>query len=319
MPQVSIIVLTYNPDPTKLRATLTAAALQKGISTELIISDDGSAHKDFSFLPDLFQELNFSNWHIVENQENRGTVANCCAGLAAATGEYVFLTSPGDVLFDCTTMQQFYTFATEQSAQICFGNAVRYAIENNQVKRTSEYTIPADPELYNANSSLKKQKCAFFGDNFIIGASYFRSLEFARKYFSQLLDVSKFMEDTPSTMFGLIDGIKLHYYDKNIVFYEDGTGVSTGASNKWTVILHEDFARSVKKLRTQNPDDPYVSVAFINATESNRWKRVISRFLAHPVISLNMLKQKKLRTPKQIPCSKSDLDRLQTLLNKPTV
>lgn len=319
MPQVSVIVLTYNPDPEKLRKTLEAAVRQQDVSLEIIISDDGSAQKDFSFLPDFFASRSFTDYKLVENPQNRGTVYNCYAGVSAASGEYVFLTSPGDILFDDTTMSRFYQFAAQRKAQLCFGNAVRYALVEGQVQRTSRYSIPAAPDIYGAGSSLRRQKCGFFGDNFIIGASYFRSREFAGRYFEKLLDVSKYMEDTPSTMFALADGIPVHYYDSNIVFYEDGTGVSTGVNEKWQKLLHQDLVQSLEKLHAHKPRDPYVKIALKNASEALRWKRMAYRFLAHPFISTGMLVERKYRKTKTVPCSEADLKRLQTLLTGSTV
>lgn len=313
MHQVSIVVLTYNPDPGKLRATLRAAAMQQGVNTQIIISDDGSARKDFSFLPAFFEELGYTDWHLVENAENKGTVHNCYAGVCAATGEYVFLTSPGDILFDNTTMARFYGFARQQKAQVCFGNAVRYCVKDGAVRRTSPYSIPAAPDVYGHND-LKKQKTAFFGDDLIIGACYFRSREFAQKYLSQLLDVSKYMEDTPSTMFALADGVPVSYLDSPIVFYEDGTGVSTSAQEKWRKLLNLDLCAALKKLQSLHPKDPWVAVALRNATEQNRRRRILWRFVRHPMISLRMLKHKKCRKPKQIPCGEADLSRLASLL-----
>lgn len=314
MPQVSIIVLTYNPDQAKLRATLSAAIAQQGVDAEIIISDDGSARKDFSFLPEFFAQQNFANWHLVENPENRGTVHNCYAGVSAASGEFVFLTSPGDLLFDSNTIKCFYDFAKARDAQACFGNAVRYCVENGKVRRTNNYTIPAAPEMYREGTSLKAQKTAFFGDNFVIGACYFRSRSFALRSLEQLLDVSKFMEDTPSTMLALAEGISLYYCDKNIVFYEDGTGVSTGAQEKWGKILRQDLCNALVKLNALHPGDPWVQIALKNAQETSRKKRILWRFLRHPVISSRMLLQKKLIKPKQIFCDPADLQRLEELL-----
>lgn len=314
MPQVSVIVLTYNPDPQKLRKTLEAAVSQRDVSLEIIISDDGSANKDFSFLPDFFAKWNFTNYKLIENPQNRGTVHNCYAGVCAASGEYVFLTSPGDILFDDTTMSRFFRFAAERQAQLCFGNAVRYALVDGQVQRTNLYSIPAAPDVYGPGSSQKRQKRGFFGDNFIIGACYFRSRKFAKQYFGELLDVSKYMEDTPSTMFALADGIPIHYYDSNIVFYEDGTGVSTGVSEKWQKLLRQDLIRSLEKLHAQKPGDPYVKIALKNASEPSRFKRMGYRFIAHPFISMGMLLERKLRKTKPVPCSEADLERLQKLL-----
>lgn len=314
MPQVSVVVLTYNSDPAKLRATLAAAALQQGVSLELIISDDGSVRKDFSFLPDFFRELDFSDWKLLENPENLGTVANCCAGVNAATGEYVFLTSAGDILFDRTTLQQFYEFASAQEAQLCFGNAVRYCRQDGSIQRTNLYGIPAAPDAYSSGCALNAQRTAFFGNDFIIGACYFRKTTFAQTYFQQLLGVSKYMEDTPSTMSALADGIKIHYLDRNIVFYEDGSGVSTGAADKWRKLLEQDMAASLRKLKSLHPKDPWIDIALNNATQSSRIKRIAGRFLRHPVLSFSMILRKKTRKPKQISCPAEQLDQLGQLL-----
>lgn len=316
MPQVSIIVLTYNSDPAKLRATLAAAALQQGVSVELVISDDGSVRKDFSFLPDFFNNLGFTNWKLVENTENRGTVSNCCAGLDAATGEYVFLTSAGDILYDSLTMQRFYEFATAHDAQLCFGNAVRYCCEQSKVRRTNPYSIPAAPDIFSKEHSLNTQRTAFFGGELIIGACYFRKTALARKYFQELIDTSKYMEDTPSTMFCMADGIKIHYFDSNIVFYEDGTGVSTGAQDKWRKLLQQDLSASLKKLKALHPKDPWVDIAYHNATQTSRIKRIFFRFLRHPLLSVSMVLGKNTRKAKQIPCSTEQLEHLEQLITR---
>ena len=57
-----------------------------------------------------------------------------------------------------------------------------------------------------------------------------------------------------------------------------------------------------------------VAVALRNATDENRRKRILWRFARHPMISLRMLKHKKCRKPKQIPCEEADLARLASLL-----
>ncbi len=319
MSQVSIVVLTYNPDRQKLIKTLEAAVRQRDVSVEIILSDDGSAKKDFSFLPDFFSNRNFDNYKVVENPENRGTVYNCYSGICASSGEYVFLTSPGDILFDDTTMSRFYQFAAQRQVDVCFGNAVCYALVDGQVKQTRPNSIPTAPDVYGLGSSLACQKRAFFGDNFIIGACYFRSREFAKRYIGELLDVSRYMEDTPSTMFALSDGIPIHYYDSNIVFYEDGVGVSTGVNEKWQKILKEDLIRSLRKLHEQKPEDPYVKIALKNISERSRWKRMGYRFFAHPFISTGMLVENKLKKTKAVFCSGKDMERLQILLTETTV
>lgn len=310
MCQVSVVVLTYNPDGEKLRQTLRGVLAQTGVALELILCDDGSARKDFSFLPEFLGDR--LPWKLIENPENRGTVYNCYSGIEAARGEYVFLTSPGDILFDSDTLHRFYTFAKAQNAPLCFGNAVRYGVSEGKPYRTAPYSIPPCPEVY--KGSLRQQKISFFGDNLIIGACYFRSRELALRLLQPFLGLCKYMEDTPTTMLALLEGIPLAYLDSNIIFYEDGTGVSTGGNTKWKKLLHADLSAALRLLREKFPKDACLQIACGNALCENRIRRIASRFLRHPIYSLAMLREKKLRRPKTVPCSRADMERLQKLL-----
>ena len=318
MTQVSIIVATYNADPDKLRKTLEAAVAQRGVEVEIIITDDGSSRKDFDFLPAFFASHNFSRYQLLEHAVNRGTVYNCYDGVRAANGEYVFLTSPGDYLFDETTMQRFYEFARQRDCQICFGNAVRYAVADGKLVRTSLYGIPPSPEAYGPQSTVRGQKISFFGGNSIIGACYFRSRELTEKYLSQLLGVAVYMEDTPTTMMALLEGIRVDHLDSNIVFYEDGTGVSTGGNDKWNKLLRLDLSRSLEMLRAKYPNEPCLKILHNNISQTSQYKRIAYRFLRYPLISLSMLTERKLRKAKQVHCPPEDWERFASFLFRNT-
>ena len=290
MPQVSVIVLTYNPDNRKLRQTLSAIAGQQDISLEVLISDDGSANKDFSFLPDFMASLSVTNYRLLEHPENRGTVESCRSAVAAATGAYVFLTSPGDNLFDPFVLRDFYGFAQKTGARVAFGNAVFYNTASGIPKVCRTVGTPADPTLYAPEVSLAQAKTAFFGGQWIIGASYFRSREAMKEWLDRISGLSKYMEDTPTSAFALAEGYKIFYYDRNVVWYEDGTGVSTGTNEKWKKLLHRDALQSFRKLKQQNPKDPYVDLAYHNLAEENRIKRILYRLVAHPLLSVRIVK-----------------------------
>ena len=79
-------------------------------------------------------------------------------------------------------------------------------------------------------------------------------------------------------------------------------------------LLNKDLSAALQKLQSIHPKDPWVAVALRNATDENRRKRILWRFARHPMISLRMLKHKKCRKPKQIPCEEADLARLASLL-----
>lgn len=309
MIQVSVIVATYNSAPDKLRCTLNAICSQEDISLEVIVTDDGSAQKDLGWLPDYFKEKGVRDHQIIEHPENLGTLANLLYAIRAAKGEYVFSTSPGDLLFDSTVLRDFYRFAREHDAGLCFGNAVFYTVDAQGPRRSRDFCVPASPDAYAPGARLADVKLQFFCGNWVIGASYFRSRELAIELFSQIADVSKYMEDTPSTAFALADGHRLYYYDRNMLWYEDGTGVSTGASEKWKVLLNRDLSGGLTRLKQRCPRDPYVDIAYRNATQTSRWKRILGKLLCHPVLMMRYALQKK-RAPKPIVSTDADLQRL---------
>lgn len=313
MPQVSVVVLTYNPDNRKLRQTLTAAAAQKDVSFEIIISDDGSARKDFSFLPEFMQSLQVENYRLLAHEENRGTVESCLSAVREATGKYVFLTSPGDYLFDEYVLRDFCAFAEKHSAKLCFGNAVFYNADGKEAVLTKTFGSPVQPHFYDPHACRKTAKLSFFGGNWVIGASYFRERNLLLEGLEQIRGESKYTEDTPTTAFAMAAGEQLCYFDRNVVWYEDGTGVSTGASEKWKKLLHEDALRSFRKLKTIYPRDPYVDITYRNLSVDNRWKRIAGKLLRHPVLIAQLHRCKKA-AGKPIECQPEDLNRLKQLL-----
>lgn len=313
MTQVSIIVLTYNPQPEKLIQTLKAAVSQKDVSFEIILSDDGSADSHFPQAEAYFRQVGFSDYRLVSNRENGGTVKNCLSGLRAAQGEYVFLTSPGDFLFDDTVLHDFYTFAKKQSAKMCFGNAVHYSQENGKAKLTSIYGNPPNPQIYAPERSLTSQKAAFFGRLWVTGCTFFRERSFSLEYFEAIAPTSVYTEDTPSTAFALAAGVPLCYYDRNIVWYECG-GVSTGGNSKWATIIENDIRNSVIRLKELYLTDPCVDVAFANHTIKNRWKRLFYKLLRHPLIMIRCYWSKYAIKKTPLHCTDRDMNRLEHLL-----
>ena len=314
MPQVSVIVLTYNPDPAKLRQTLTAAARQREVDYEILISDDGSARKDFSFLPTFMQQLGVENWRLLDNAENKGTVQNCLSAVREAQGDYVFLTSPGDYLFDDFVLRDCYRFAEKHQASLCFGDAVFYSAADGQPRVTQTYGTPAQPQLYAPTVSKARMKAAFFGGSWVIGASYFRRRTVALSYLEKIASGSVYTEDTTSTAAALACGERLCYVARNVVWYEDGTGVSTSANQRWKEVLAKDLVQSYTQLKAEHPKDPYVDILYRNVVETNRTKRIVGKLLRHPLLFVRILLCKRA---KKIPLAYTaeDMQRLTELLS----
>lgn len=313
MPQVSIIVLTYHPDREKLLQTLHAAVAQKLPELEIIVSDDGTPDGDLSWLPDFFRDHGITQYQILMNPQNKGTVQNCLGAVRQARGKYVFLTSPGDLLFDENVLADFCRFAEENRCDACFGNALFYTAEGTP-RLTREVSSPPRPRLYAPETVPAVSKAAFFGGDWVIGAAYFRSREFALTYFEAIADTSVYMEDTTSTAFALADDRRLLYFDRNMIWYEDGSGMSTSKSELWKKRLDADLTKSFTKLKALHPADPYVDIALCNMTEKQATKRIIIKLLRHPLTMLRILRARKACPIQSVRCTDWDLERLRLLL-----
>lgn len=315
MIQVSVIVLTYNPDAEKLRRTLRAAVEQEDISLEIIVSDDGSQEKEFSFIPAFLRDHGIDDYQIIENKVNQGTVKNCLGAVKRARGEYVFLTSPGDYLFDKRTIHDFYHFARSSDCKLCFGNVIPYCVEDGKPALVNKAGIAEVPGVYFREASFETVKASYMGGNWVVGAGFFRERSFAQKIFEQIEETSVYMEDTTSTMFALADGVPLNYYDRSIVWYEVGSGISTGPNEKWAKLLNEDLSRSLAKLKSLYPNDPYVDVAYCNIVEKNRWKRVVKKLFRHPIVMMQIVLGRKGNKMTEVRCQMADIQRLRDIHN----
>ncbi len=312
MPQVSVLLLTYNSDPGKLRRTLAAIARQKEVSLQVIISDDGSSKKDFSFLEGFMKELGLSDWKLLEHPVNRGTVQSCLSAAQAATGMYAFTTSPGDFLFDDYVLRDFFQFAQAHKCPLCFGTSVYYHRDSDGI-HTRPQTAPLRPVHYAPDASLHRINTSFFAGDWVIGGAYFRSVPLMVESLQAIAGKVIYTEDTPSTMYLLAKGCRMCYYDRKMIWYEYGTGISTGANASWIARVEADIQAGYALLRQKFPRNPYLDRLCRSQWDRPKWRRSLGNLLRHPLI---VIEQRLLRCtpPKTVSCTAEDLSRLQTLL-----
>lgn len=93
---VSILVITYNQE-TLVLETIESCLKQTYENFEVVVSDDGSTDRTPQILRDL-QDSHPQRIKLVLNKVNRGITANCNAGLAACSGEFIALMGGDDLL-----------------------------------------------------------------------------------------------------------------------------------------------------------------------------------------------------------------------------
>lgn len=253
---VSVIICTYNPQWRKLKSTLLSALEQKDIDFEIVVSDDGSKENCFDRVKSLFGDYHFVDYKLVGNEVNKGTVENYYSALEVAEGLYTYAISPGDMLYDSNVIHKLHKFAIKNKALICFGNVVYYNADNNVIKVFDDLkSAPSRPWLFDSKLPVEKVKEYFMMGNIINGASFFRKTDVAMKYVNRIRGISKYVEDNTTTAFALADGVRVWYYDDFTVWYEYGTGVSTGNDTKWKKLLEDDFKKVNAMLLKDYPAD----------------------------------------------------------------
>lgn len=279
---VSILILTYEPNTDKLIKTLNSAVRQKGIRTEIIISDDGS-----QTFPDEEIKQYISRYEvpvkIIKNEINLGTVKNCLNAVSCCKGKYVFTTSPGDYLYDGNTLRCFFSFAERNNEKTVFGDAVNYRCEGSKIVFENN-PDPIRPGIYERKSKLIQQTEFFFG-NWILGASYFRERETFLRYLRLASNDIKYAEDASTTAYFLADGNTVAHYGRKIVWYEYGTGISTQKSQRWDRILNAEYDRLYALLANKHGEAVFNKYhEYIR--EPSKLLRMARLFVYHPCTAL---------------------------------
>lgn len=278
---VSIIVTTYNPEWIKLKKTLISALLQKKITFEIVVADDGSKENIREKIDQLFRQYRFDAYKIVSNPKNQGTVENVKSGVKVAAGKYIKLISPGDFLYSDLTLYNFVEFMERTEIQISFGRAVYYYVDAqgklNIVRRRAN---PSAPSAYTIRTSIREEKFHYLvKDDLVLGAATIVKRCVLDKYLELISGKVIYAEDNCYRLM-IADGIQISFFDDVMIFYEYGTGVSTNGNSVWTERLKNDWRATNKliceQLNTANIFDKKLKICLEADDGKKRWlKRLL--------------------------------------------
>ncbi len=249
---VSVVILTYFPDKDKLLKTLKSVLLQKGVSFEIIVADDGSDQFFREQMEDMMRCFGFSDYGFVSHSENQGTVKNFYDAVKEAKGDVIKPISPGDFLYDENTLSNVYHFMKEKKADAAFGNLVYYCNENGFTVLDKKEPLFDAPYLCTADYDSKKvAKNLILYSDFICGASLFYEAQALKEGLSDIAGTVIYAEDSVTQLFALL-GKRILKIDDFVVFYEHGTGISTNQSFGSGRML-DDFIRFYDFLQKRFP------------------------------------------------------------------
>ena len=293
--EVSIIVLTYNGDLKKLERTLHSILIQKEVTFEIIIADDGSRENHANFFESYFQSYSFSDYKLVMNPVNQGTVKNCLSGLEKAEGEFAKCISPGDYFSDSMILRQWIDFIKERGSEWSFSDAFYYYLQDNNKTITSSKAHPLVVAPYRKQD---RKRCIWnyvVLDDIALGAAMITRTALQHRYLQRLADRTvKYAEDN---MFRLMmfDGICGEYYPHETIFYEYGSGISSGDNNKWKELLKYDWNLTGQLMMETVEPDLYQR-KMIRAMKKK--EKGINRFFVKGFINMAIARHLKTRKTK---------------------
>lgn len=239
---VSVIVLTYNPDLFKLEMTLSSLICQKNVNFEIIIADDGSEFFPKDWIDSFFvtNMMNTRYSYSILNK-NQGTCINVFEALKKCKGKYVKLISPGDLLYNETTLVNWYEFNEKNCSLLSFGKIVNYRITDKGIELVKAPALPRNLFVYSKKMSkeIAIVNAILLGD-MPVGVAFLVDKNIMIYYMSQIVNKVKYAEDFSYRLM-LLDGIEMNFYDCSTVYYESNTGISTSREEKWKKLLQDDL------------------------------------------------------------------------------
>ena len=281
---------------------------------DIIIADDGSEIDCSEQIKDLFTHFKYKDFMMLRNEKNVGTIRNIYEAVKCARGKYVFLTSPGDMLYESNTLKNILKFTDRKHANCVFGDAIYYCEQNGERNILIKENLPSKPQIFNERKNKIIGKLAILQGHKICGATFFREKNFFLKHIQNVLNTTKYVEDTTTTMSYVLDEEKIIHYPQKIVWYECGVGISTNKENRWRNIIKNEIDITREMLFKMYKHDKIVNYVQMKNMGRNKLLRAIKCFLFHPILGfLDIIL--KLNKKRYSMCDNTDMKLLESIIN----
>ena len=243
---VSVCVLTYNPDISDLFTTVISCIKQVGINFELIVSDDGSLNNYQKELEALFKNLGFADYQFICHNNNHGTVKNCFDAVKNAKGRYIKLISPGDFFCNESALKKMVSFMDDNNCCASFSDLVFYR-KGEIDKQFTAFSMPQNVRPYEGEDIKRQQLNYLVLTDWASGASWITEANLLKKYLAKIFDKVIYSEDSVYRLM-LADGIPLKHHSYVSMFYQYGDGISTSANSSWKEKLMKDNMEEIRTI-----------------------------------------------------------------------
>lgn len=272
--EVSVIILTFNPDMDALRKTIMSIVKQKKISIELILSDDGSSHYKQNEIEQLLKEISDIDYIYLKNNKNIGTVNNYFNAVKLSKGSFVKGISTGDFLYDELTLYKWITYMKERHLVWSFGDAKYYS----NIK--CGMNVELHPKIILPYQKNNIDICRYFyvvNDDKCLGAAVLCKRNELLEYLQKINNIVRYAEDYIFQLM-MIDDMSFGYFPYPVIFYEYGDGISTTNNSQWVKKLDEDKKNFLKYLIKYCDNNNLFQENIIKSIKNKKNKKII-RFL----------------------------------------
>lgn len=295
---ITVAVLTYNPDPEKLAATMRSVLAQQGVKLELVVADDGSARPDFDTPAQVCQAADFQNVKYVKNPVNRGTVYNTLSAVENSTGTYIKLISPGDLLAGPDVLCRWAEEMERTKSDLSFAEAVYYGLDGDRIVPVCTRANPQDVSCYRRNNTELGRFRYLICDDLFLGAATLCRRETLLPYLQRIAGKVVYAEDNVYRLMQY-HRVPVCYFPENAVIYETGLGVSTSGSDVWRKRLKDDWDACSALLLADTGSDPLDSKLKLALGNTGK----VKKHLLLPGLALWKIRKKLFsrKTPTQLP------------------
>jgi len=222
---VSVIIATFNPIWDDLKATLISIVKQIDVHFEIIIADDGSKNNIKREVDTFFDILEFSDYKYIYSNVNRGTVINFLSAVEKCDGKYIKIIGQDDLLHSRDTLKHLYLYAMKNQLVGIAGNIQCFKKVEQEIYLVSHRAQPQNIKMFRDKEEIKLQ--TIICEDYINGASVFYERNVFEKYLKLIEHKILLCEDMIFRLM-VLDECELGFYDKPVIYYRVGTGISSG-------------------------------------------------------------------------------------------
>ena len=259
LPDVTVLVATYNSDSVRTYSTIESVLAQEGCSIQLVVADDGSDNNHFSTIGRILAKREFDNFKLISSTENRGTVDNILNAMQYVRAPIVRTIGPGDYLYGRTSLSKMVHAMQYSGSAVCFGSSIHYSEKNGFHILPGRIPVLLKPYTKNpVDNSLAKRYQIRYADYILGAASAYNSAIFER-CLRRLSGYVRLCEDYAARMM-LADGEKISVVNDYVVWYEADVGTSNSTStigHSWT---EKDQVAQGELFKRLYPDDSDVAM-----------------------------------------------------------